>query len=60
MANAGSMAKSARKKEPGRVTHDKMQSRYTTVYFPGMTPGINPPFCFSCSAIMVGFIVTAV
>ena len=60
LPNAGIMDMIARKMEPGRVTFDMMASRYSTVFFPGFTPGMKPPFLFISSAIMVGFTVTAV
>ena len=46
--------------DPGSVILDKILSKYSAVFFPGLTPGINPPFLFMSSAICVGLIVIAV
>ena len=48
------------KMEPGRVTFDKIESRYSIVFLPGFTPGMKPPLFFISSAIIVGLTVTAV
>jgi len=46
--------------EPGNVILDIILSRNSTVFLPGLIPGINPPFFFISSAICTGFIVIAV
>jgi len=33
--------------DPGRVILDSILSKYSAVFLPGLTPGINPPFFFS-------------
>ena len=60
MAKAGRIATIARKMEPGSVILVMMVSRYSTVFLPGFTPGMNPPLRFISSAIMLGFTVIAV
>ena len=40
------MATDASAIEPGKVTQVKILSMYSAVFFPGRTPGINPPCCF--------------
>ena len=60
MANAGNMVINPRKIEPGSVILDMMVSMYSAVLFPGLMPGINPPFFFISSAIWLGLMVIAV
>jgi hypothetical protein len=44
MAKAGNIVINPRKMEPGSVILDMMVSIYSAVLFPGLIPGINPPF----------------
>ena len=50
-AKAGMMAIKARKSDPGNVILDIIESINSDVFFPGLTPGIKPPFFFISSAI---------
>ena len=60
MANAGKIATIARKIDPGSVILDKILSKYSTVFFPGLMPGTKPPFLRISSANLCGLIVIAV
>ncbi len=60
IANAGMMAMKPKKIDPGKVILDKILSKYSAVFFPGLTPGMKPPFFFKSSAIWLGLIVIAV
>ncbi len=49
-----------RKSDPGKVILDIIESRYSAVFLPGLTPGIKPLLRFISSAIWVGRTVIAV
>ena len=56
----GSRAIPARKKAPTRVILVSARSIYSAVDFPGLIPGINPPYFLILSARSIGLVVTAV
>jgi len=56
----GRIATIAKNIEPGNVILDITVSIKSAVFFPGFTPGINPPLRFNSSEICCGFIVIAV
>src|SRR3972149_3840529 len=54
MSRSGRIEISARKTAPGRVIRVSVRSMYSAVFFPGRTPGMNPPYFFMLSARSMG------
>jgi len=57
---SGSTEIKARKTAPGRVIRVSVRSMYSAVFFPGLTPGMNPPYFFMLSARSMGLKTIAV
>ena len=60
IAKAGNIATIAKKKDPGKVIFEMIPSKNSAVFFPGLIPGIKPPFFLRSSAICCGEKVIAV
>ena len=56
----GNTATKAKNSAPGSVMRVMIKSKYSAVCFPGLIPGMNPPYFFILSAMSTGLNVIAV